>query len=234
MSAVRRTTPPSIDDFHPPYRLGAFGCALLGTWSGAPAPPPSSGGFEPLRVFGRPLGAALVLRYDRPPPDHPTPYSEIILAHVVRRGLELAVMPFDLVLDDAFFVEAGVRYYHLPKRLDPTLRLDVQSDGEGRPQTMTATANGLSFSASFAPTLPGVTPLASRFVRIATELVPVIGSSSLPLLRATIAVIPDGEPALAIRRATLGAGPVQLRMLAGLFWPSLAVTVGVPAPLAND
>ena len=51
-------TPPPLDDFHPPYELGALGCALLGVWSDPPAP----SGFEVVRWGGGYLGAALVLR----------------------------------------------------------------------------------------------------------------------------------------------------------------------------
>ncbi len=224
---------PSLDDFSPPYRLGAFGCTLVGMWKGAPAPKDIGGGFEPVRLLGRPVGAALVLHYDRPSEAHPVVYSEVILAHLARRGLELVAVPFDLVLDNAFFVEAGLRYYHLPKRLDATLRVELVRDARGRPSRMTTSGGDLDFGADLEPIVfPGVTPIASTVMRVVTGRLPVIGTSSEPLLRATIRLAPDERPAYAARVARFVSGSSVLEPFAAFFWPSLAVEVGVPTPFS--
>lgn len=223
-----------IDDFRPPYTLGAFGCALVGTWEGAPEPPVSVRGFTSVRWLGRPVGAALILHYDRPPSTRPVPYSEIIFANVVRRGLTLAAVPFDLVLDDAFFVEAGLRHYHLPKRLDTSLRIDVERDARDRPRSMTATGSGLAFAANLEPiVVPGVEPVVAALMRASTKRVPVFGAAREPALKASIRVDPDAGPAYAIRGAALAARGTRLDTLAAFYWPSLAVTVGAPLPVGR-
>lgn len=227
-------SPPPLSDFHPPYRLGAFGCAVVGTWDCAPEPALDRGGFEPLRWRGRAVGAALVLRYDRPPAEHPAPYSEVIFAHLVRRGIELAVLPFDLVLDDPFFVEAGLRHYHLPKRLDASLKIDVERDATGREVRMTATGDGLAYAARLEPvTAPGIGPMASALMRGSTGRLPVIGAAGQPLLSALIQITPGARPAYAVREVTLASRTARLRPLGALYWPRLALTVGAPRPLAR-
>ena len=225
--------PPALDDFHPPYHLGAFGCALVGSWDGAPALASEDlGGFEPVRWFGRRLGAAFVLRYDRPPADYPVAYSEIILAYVVRRGVALAAMPFDLVLDNPFYVDAGRQHYHLPKRLDPTLQIDVARDAAGVPRRITASATDVTFEAALGSVIvPGEKCLVSALLRGFTNHVPIIGTASQPLYRTIIGVSPDSATTYGARDARLAAGGRTLRPLGALFWRTLAITVGVPGPL---
>jgi hypothetical protein len=227
--------PPALDDFHPPYHLGAFGCALVGVWDGAPALASEDlGGFEPVRWRGGYVGAAFVLRYDRPPADYPVAYNEVILAYVVRRSLRWAAMPFDLVLDNEFYVDAGRLHYHLPKRLDPTLQIDVERDAAGVPRRITASGNDVAFDAVLGSvTVPCAKGLVSALLRGFTNHVPIIGTASQPLLSTTIGVSPDSATAYSARDAHLAAGGRTLRPLGALFWGTLAITVGVPGPIAG-
>ncbi|MDB4994667.1 MAG: hypothetical protein JWM74_2099 [Myxococcaceae bacterium] len=226
--------PPAVDDFHPPYHLGAFGCALVGIWNRAPVLASDElDGFEPLRWRGANVGAAFVLRYDRPPQDHPVVYNEIILANVVRRGAELAAMPFDLALDNPFYVDAGRHHYHLPKRLDATLRIDVERDVAGAPTRITASGDDLAFDAALrSVTLPGANALVSALLRGFTNHVPVIGTASQPHLRALIGVSPDSATAMRAHSVRLAVGARIIRPLGAMFWQRLEVTVGVPRAVA--
>lgn len=225
---------PAIEDFHPPYHLGAFGCVLVGVWEGRRVGSTDRGGFEPVRWRGGHVGAAFVLRYDRPPADHPVAYNEVILADVVRRSARWAAMPFDLVLDDAFYVDAGRLYYHLPKRLDPTLRIELERDATGAPTRMTAAGVDVVFDVALGSTaVPCVEGLGSALLRGLTSHTTVIGAASLPLLGATIAVDPETATARSVRKVRLAAGGRTLRPLGARFWGSMAITVGVPHPVAR-
>jgi hypothetical protein len=207
---------PALDDFHPPYHLGAFGCALVGVWNGGH------------------LGAAFVLRYDRPSNDHPVAYSEIILANVARRGAELVAVPFDLVLDNQFFVDAGREHYHLPKRLDASLRIDVERDAAGAPSRITASGNDIAFDAALGSvSLPFAKGIVSALLRGFTNHVPVIGTAAQPHLRALIGVSPDPTTAYRARSARLAVGGRTLRPLGAVFWKTLEVTVGVPRAVTD-
>lgn len=226
---------PALDDFRPPYHLGAYGCALVGVWSGAPALGSRDlGGFEPIRWGGGHVGAAFVLRYDRPPADYPVAYSEIILASVVRRSAQWAAMPFDLVLDNAFYVDAGQQHYHLPKRLDSTLRIDVQRDAAGRPSHITASGDDVAFDASLGPSaIPCATGLVSVLLRAFTSHIPVIGAAAQPLLSTLIRVEPDRTTARRARDVRLAVGGRTLRPMGSFFWEKLAITVGVPRAVSR-
>jgi hypothetical protein len=220
------TAPPALHDFHPPYLLGAFGCALVGLWSGAPSE--AVDGYAPVRWRGRTLGAAFVLRYDRPPDAHPVVYNEIILANVVRRGAEMAAMPFDLILDDQFYVDAGLHHYHLPKRLDPSLRIDLERDA-GAPSRIKASGDRIAFDAALGSVgVPCAKGLVSAVLRGFTNHVPVIGTASQPHLRALIGVSPESATAYRARSARLTVGKLSLEPLGAMFWQSLEITVGVP------
>ncbi|MBX3226259.1 MAG: hypothetical protein KIT84_43270 [Labilithrix sp.] len=217
-------TPPPLDDFHPPYHLGAFGCVVLGAWSDAPD---ERAGFEPLSWGRGYLGAALVLRYDRPPADYPVPYSEVILSYVMRRGARCAALPFDLVLDNPFYVEAGIRHYHLPKRLDPTLRIELDAT-----RRITCAGSDLAFEAELGSVaVPGAKGIVSMLLRGFTGHVPILGAASRPFLRTIIRVSPEPATTYRARGAHVAARGRTLKPLAAFFWRSLAITVGAPAPL---
>jgi hypothetical protein len=191
------------------------------------------GGFEPVRWRGGNVGAAFVLRYDRPPNDHPVAYTEVILANVVRRGAEWAAMPFDLILDNQFYVDAGRHHYHLPKRLDATLRIDVERDVAGAPARITASGNDIAFDAALGSvTVPCAKGLVSALLRGFTNHVPVIGTASQPHLRALIGVSPDAATAYRARSTRLAVGGRTLRALGAVFWEKLEITVGVPRTVA--
>lgn len=226
--------PPALDDFHPPYRLGAFGCAIFGVWSDPPGP--QVGPYAPMRwPGGGYLGAALVLRYDVPSPDYPVVYGEIILSYVVRSGARLAAMPFDLVLDNAFYVAAGIEHYHLPKRLDETLRIDLESDSSGAPRRIAASGADLTFDASLGglgiPCAKGVT---SALLRGFTSHVPILGTVRPPVLRTIIALSPDAATTRRAEQARITVRGRTLRPLSALFWRKLAITVGAPQPRSRD
>ena len=223
-------TPPPLDDFHPPYRLGAFGCAILGVWRDPPAETgtDSVAGYEPI-AWGRGyLGVAFVLRYDRPPPDYPQPYNEVILSYAVKRGLHLAARPFDLVLDDEFYVAAGLQHYHLPKRLDPTLRVERDE------RRITCTGADVAFEATLGSVVvPGARGVVSMLMRGFTGHVPILGATSPPVLRTIIRVSPDPATTHRAEAPRFSAGGRHLTPIAAFFWRSLAITVGVPAPLTG-
>jgi hypothetical protein len=225
---------PALDDFRPPYHLGAFGCAVFGVWDAAAAPPSEDlGGFEPVRWRGRNVGTALVLRYDRPAESYPVAYSEIIFAHLVRRGARLAAMPFDLVLDNQFYVDAGRHHYHLPKRFDATLRIEVERDAAGAPKRLLASGKDVAFEAALgAIAVPCAAGVASLLLRGFTNHASIIGVAARPLLEATIAVAPDSATAFGARRAGVSVQGRTLRPLGAMFWETLQITVGVPAPVA--
>src|SRR3954469_3704851 len=125
-----------LPPFDPPYVLAGSFLALVGLWDRGeahPAPP----GFRPLRLFGRTAAIVIANHYTEPPAELPIRYHEVIAASLVRRGLEIAAMPFDMVLDEQVPVDLGRQHYGLPKRLDAGLGIDDP------PSAFTATAHDL-------------------------------------------------------------------------------------------
>lgn len=225
-------------DFRPPYRLGAFGCVIIGTWEARASELLASSlpvGLHPLHWRGGSLGTALVLRYDRPPLEHPIAYNEVIAACVVRCGARSAAVPFDLVLDDEFLVRAGRQHYHLPKRFDPTLRVEVVRDDTGEPERMTATAADVAFEANLRPT---VVARADRFVasifRTLTEQSPILGAADEPVVWSSIPIRPDASTARTARVTRLAVGGHTLRPLYAQFWASIAITVSAPRTVISS
>jgi hypothetical protein len=158
-------------------------------------------------------------------------YNEVILSYVVRRGLRFAVMPFDLVLDNAFYVDAGLQHYHLPKRLDPTLRIEVEHDA-AVPRRMTASGSDIAFDAALGSiVVPGEKGIVSALLHTFTSCVPVIGTARPPPLSTRITVSPDSATTRNARGASLTAGGRTLRPLAALFWETLAITIAQPGPV---
>jgi hypothetical protein len=233
-----RIAVPELDQFHPPYFLGAFGCVVVGVWDARPAALMSSlalEGFEPMSALGGTFGTALILRYDRPAAQHPVAYSEVIAACAVRRGSELAAVPFDLVLDDEFNVQAGLRHYHLPKRLDPTLRVDVERDAVGAPRGLNASGADFTCTATLEARsrLPS-SSIASALFGAASARGPIIGTASEPFLCAPITVRPDAATARRARVHRISIGGRTLRPLYAQFWTSIAITVGAPRALTHS
>lgn len=211
---------PELEDFRPPYELGATGCFVLGTWH------------RDGRWMDARLGAGLVLRYDRPPPEHPVAYSEVIAAYAVRDDGRWGALPFDLVLDDAFNVEAGVRHYNLPKRLDRSLRIEIARDTRGAPCGMTAEGADLTFQASFGRTGGMLSAALASVVGFATARSPVIGAHGDDVrIGAMIQLRPDARTARAADVARFTIGDHTLRPRFARFWGAIDVTLGAPRSL---
>lgn len=229
--------------FQPPYELGANGCVVVGVWRarGATAPPvtqrfgvPALQGVTPLRVPGGALGMAFVLDYDRPAAAHPVRYREIIAAYAVRRGIGFAAVPFDLVLDEPFNVEAGREHYHLPKRLDRSLTLTVERDAAGTPTRVHAHGEDVTFRARLdrpgGSTLPSVTSAALREM---TKLGPVLGVLRRPTVATEIPLRPKPASGQRAHVERLTIGEYELRPIHARYWGAMDITLGRPTFLSD-
>jgi hypothetical protein len=175
------------------------------------------------------LGTALVLRHDRPAPEYPVAHSEIIAAYVVRRRTRFGAVAFDLFLDEEFHVEAGRRLYHLPKELDPSLRIEVARDAVGVPYRMTAAGANVTFEADLRPTRHSrARGLVAAIFHALTERGLVIGALEKPALCASIAVRPDPETAFNVPFARFATRQRVLRPLYAQFWESMEITLRAP------
>lgn len=235
-----------LSDFRPPYELGARGCVVVGVWRSRDARVGDGSrrsvrspmdaiaargldGYAPVRVPGGHLGMGFVLHYDRPPQEHPVVYREIIAAIALRRGARWAALPFDLVLDDEFNVRAGQQHYHLPKRLDPTLRVDI--DGS----RLCATARDVNVEAELGPRgAPSLRGLSSLVLRSMTELGPIVGGAASPAVFASIPIRPDPNGGRTARIVRFDVGPFTLKPFRAQFWDSMAITLGAPRPASGE
>lgn len=222
-----------LSNFHPPYVLGAQGCVAMGVWRArdgrrtalpmATLAAPALGGYAPVRMLGGYLGMGFVLHYDRPPSEHPVAYREVIAAIALRRGARWAALPFDLVLDDEFNVLAGQHHYHLPKRLDRTLRIDVDAS------SVRASARDVLFDADLGARGPAAfRGISSALLHTMTERGPIIGAASSPPIFASIPVRPDPHGSRRARVARFEVGPFALESLRAQYWDSMVITLGAP------
>lgn len=222
-----------LSNFHPPYVLSAHGCVVMGVWrprDGKRTALPMAtlaaqalGGYAPVRLLGGYVGMGFVLHYDRPPKEHPVAYREVIAAIALRRGARWAALPFDLVLDDEFNVVAGQHHYHIPKRLDRTLRIAVDAS------SMRASAVDIRFDADLGARAPvGFRGVSSALLHTMTKHGPVIGAATSPSIFASIPVRPDPRGARRARVRRFEVGALALESFLALYWDSMVVTLGAP------
>lgn len=229
--------------FQPPYELGANGCVVIGVWRprsrGAPhvtqrfacAAPRD---VTPIRVPGGALGMAFILDYDRPAAAYPVRYREIIAAYAVRRGRGVAAVPFDLVLDDPFNVEAGREHYHLPKRLDRSLTITVERDASGTPSRVDAHGEDVSFGARLGRPDGGAIPrVTSAAIRALTRLGPVLGALRRPTVATDIPLRPSPASSQHARVERLTIGEYELLPIHAQYWGSVDITLGRPNFLSD-
>lgn len=118
----------STAPFAPPYRLDARVGVIAGLWETGSLPALAREvGSTPVSIFERPLGLVMLVDYERVPEELAVTYREVIAAVIVRQGWRHYLWPFDMVLDHSLPVDLGQRYYSLPKRLDPSLRVAWQT-----------------------------------------------------------------------------------------------------------
>lgn len=191
MSAERTGQRISVEEpFAPPYVLAGAAFVVVGLWRDdvvTETPP----GFSPLRLLNRPLGVIVGTSYEHPPRELPIRYREIIAAAVVRRGVSLMSLPFDMLLDDPTPVELGRLHYGLPKRLDPTLSVRIDERGVSVHGAETAIEAGTAGLGTRVLSLPLRLAFAAG-VRLITKRLEVLGAADGPVRRARIALTPKG------------------------------------------
>lgn len=218
-----------VGPFDPPYTLGGSMAVVLGTWDADPPLPDPAAlhGYRPVRLFGRPLAVVVASDFQRPPPELPIRYHEVIAAVLLRRGWRLASLPVWMWLDDPVPVELGHRHYSMPKQLDPRLRMQLSADAlriDGAPSLRgRARARVLRWL---------LLPLSLLFglgLWAFTHLTPVIGLADTPPRQARVAVTPGGvgRP-LSLSRALLGG--IGLRALWCQRYAMCETRLGPPEP----
>jgi hypothetical protein len=220
---ITRDVPP----FRPPYVLAGSCLALVGLWDRDVHEAPS--GFDHVRLFGRPAAVVIANHYTEPPAELPIRYHEVIAASLVRRGLEIAAAPFDMVLDAQVPVDLGRQHYALPKRLDPSFVVDETAG------SFSATAHDLALGAQAHGALASVCALPIRIafslaVRAITASIDVLGVAYPPQERARIALRPRGI-GRSMRVTACTSKGVALRTMWCQSWAWTSTWLGPPRPL---
>lgn len=221
------TSATDLPPFRPPYVLAGSCLALVGVWDRDVHTLPD--GFRPVRLFGRTVAIVIATHYTEPPVAMPIPYREVIAASLVRRGLEIAAAPFDMVLDEQVPVDLGRLHYALPKRLDASFVVD-ETAGD-----FTATARDLALRAHAHGRLAAVCALPMRVafalaVRKITESIDVLGAACAPHQRARVALFPRGIGRSMHVTACTSNG-VALRALWCQSWAWTSTWLGPPRAL---
>ncbi len=216
-----------LPPFAPPYLLAGTCRVHVGLWDRAAHDPPR--GFRDVRFFGRPVAVVITNHYTEPPQELPIRYHEVIAASLVRRGLAVAAVPFDMVLDEPLPVDLGRLHYALPKRLDPTLAIE-----EGA-ATFRAVARDLALAGEAHGALTSLCALPIRAgftlaVQAITASIDVLGVTYPPAQRARIALRPRGL-GRSWRAKPSEAGGIPLRTLWCQSWGWTATDLGAPRPL---
>ncbi len=216
-----------LPPFAPPYLLAGTCRVHVGLWERAAHDPPR--GFRDLRLFGRPVAVVITNHYTEPPPELPLRYREVIAASLVRRGLSIAAVPFDMVLDQQTPVDLGRLHYALPKRLDATF---VVEESAAR---FSVAARGLALRGEAHGALASFCALPIRVgfalaVRLLTASIDVLGVTYPPAQRARITLRPRGV-GQSWRAQPSEAGGIPLRTLWCQSWGWTATHLGAPRPL---
>jgi hypothetical protein len=226
VSQMQRELPP----FRPPYVLAGSCLALVGSWDRDVHEAPR--GFRHVRFFGRTAAIVIANHYTEPPVEMPLKYREVIAASLVHRGLEVAAVPFDMVLDEQLPVDLGKEHYALPKRLDPSFVVD-ETGGD-----FSARARDLALGAQAHGAVASVlgVPIRLAFglaVRAITSSIDVLGVASSPRERARIALRPRGL-GRSMRVTACTSNGVALRTIWCQSWAWTSTWLGPPRLLDDD
>ena len=216
-----------LPPFAPPYVLAGTCRVHVGLWDRDPHDPPR--GFRAVRLLGRPVAVVISNHYTEPPAELPIRYHEVIAASLVRRGLAISAVPFDMVLDAPTPVDLGRLHYALPKRLDPTLAIEESA------ARFAATARDLALRGEAHAPLASLCALPIRIgfalaVRLVTASIDVLGVTYPPAQRARIALRPRGI-GQSWRAQPSEAGGIPLRTLWCQSWSWTVTDLGAPHPL---
>ncbi|MDB4939459.1 MAG: hypothetical protein JWP87_6431 [Labilithrix sp.] len=216
-----------LPPFRPPYVLAGSCLALVGVWDRDVHAPPD--GFRPVRLFGRTAAVVIANHYTEPPAEMPLRYREVIAASLVRRGLEVAAVPFDMVLDQQLPVDLGRQHYALPKRLDTTFVVDESA------RAFNAHAHDLALEARTHGVVASVfaVPIRIAFalaVRAITASIDVLGDAGSPHERARIKLRPRGI-GRSMRVTACTSRGVALRTVWCQSWSWTSTWLGPPSPL---
>ena len=218
-----------LPPFRPPYELAGRCLAIVGLWE---RPAPAAHGFAPIRVAGRPLGMVVVSDFEHPPEAMPIRYREVIAAQVARRGADVVVLPFDMILDEPLPVDLGREHYALPKRFDPTITVEL----EGARRTVRATevdVEALAHGPLLRVCALPVRVVFSLAMRLVTSSVDVLGVASEPARRARIALRPQGiGDGLRVKRGIVGGAGI--RSLWSQSWQFTSTWLGPPRALEGS
>ncbi|OJY31401.1 MAG: hypothetical protein BGO98_15130 [Myxococcales bacterium 68-20] len=227
----RGTSAGAWGEFDPPYELAGRAFIAVGTWrTDAPIGPPD--GYTPMRLFGRQLGILIASDFERPPRELPIRYREVIAAIVVRRGLTLRSLPFDMLLDDPTPVELGRLHYGLPKRLDTSTVVDMDA------AHLAASASDMAIRARCHGVAASLFALPLRLsfglgVRLLTRWIEVLGTADGPARRARIALTPSGV-GTSFRDVSIAVGGRELQSLWCQSWTLVSTHLGAPHELDED
>ena len=216
-----------LPPFAPPYVLAGTCRVHVGLWERAAHDPPR--GFRDLRLFGRPVAVVITSHYTEPPRELPIRYHEVIAASLVRRGLSIVAVPFDMVLDEQTPVDLGRLHYALPKRLDAALAVEESAarfSVVARDLALRGEAHGALASFCALPIRVGF----ALAVRLVTASIDVLGVTYPPAQRARIALRPRGV-GRSWRAQPSEAGGIPLRTLWCQSWGWTATHLGAPRPL---
>lgn len=231
------TSAVALPPFEPPYVLAGSCLVVVGLWNDDGALPKAQAnegaqaplGFRPIRLFGRTAAVLILNHYTEPPKELPIRYRELISASLFRRGLEIAAVPFDMVLDAQVPVDLGRQHYGLPKRLDTSFVVDETATG------LAATAHDLELRARPHGAIASACALPIRVgfalaVRAITASIDVLGVAYPPTRRARIALRPRGiGRSFAVTACT--SNGVALRGLWCQSWRWTATWLGPPRTL---
>lgn len=230
MSAERTTTTHVSGPFEPPYVLAGAAFVVVGRWRNdvATEKPP---GFSTLRLVDRPLGVVVGTAYEHPPRELPIRYREIIAATVVRRGVSLMSLPFDMLLDDPTPVELGRLHYGLPKRLDPTLALRIDHNGISVRGAETSIEARMGSVGARVLALPLRVAFAAG-VRLVTRRLEVLGTADGRGRQARIALTPKGIGD-GLRPVSAVVGGQELQAMWCQSWEFTSTWLGPPHALVR-
>ncbi|HVH46983.1 MAG TPA: hypothetical protein VM925_31785 [Labilithrix sp.] len=224
----RRFDPLDPANFAPPYVLAGSAFIVVGLWGGD-APIAVPGAFSPIRLLGRQVGIIVGSSFEHPPRELPIRYHEVIAAIVVRRGLSVLSLPFDMLLDEPTPVALGRLHYGLPKRLDPEMSFQMDAShiaANGVDTSITAHASGPAGNMLALPLRLAFT----LGVRLLTRRIQVLGTADGAPRHARIALTPKGLGA-SFPKVSAVVGGRELKAMWCQSWSFSSTLLGPPRAL---
>lgn len=179
--------------FNPPYTLSSTTAVTFGLFKPDIEKLNKELKFSPdlkiLTLFGWALYIGVYSKWEANP-EYPHPYNEIISSTLAWTKGKIFSFPLSLYLDNQFHVALGIKYYHLPKHLNPELKITATNQ-DFKAHSDKINVSFKTYHKFFQVLFLPLILLVGVIVSFTTSILPLIGVSKKPWISSKITVKPQ-------------------------------------------